>query len=134
MSAIGNKDIQVMEFLYDFSVHGGAIGQIDLSDRLGNAIPSGAIMLRASYYVETAFTSGGAATVAIGDVASAARYLAATAFDNAAFADEKVAAAAIGVPLKVASANAGKIAITVAAAALTAGKMRIFVEYVQEKA
>ena len=115
------------ECVYDFAVHGGAVGQIPVC---GNqSIPSGAVVMDMYYMVETAFTSGGSATVALGDVASGARYLAATAFNNAAFTAAVPAKAAIGVPFKLDSANKGKLAITVATAALTAGKMKMWVVF-----
>lgn len=132
-SLFGNDGVQVTEFIYDFSVDGGAVSFINLSTKLNNALPSGASILRITYYVETAMTSAGSATVAIGDAGSGARYLAATAFDDAVFADEYIAVIASGIPHQVASANAGKFGVTVATAALTAGKIHFFVEFVQKK-
>ncbi len=130
-SNISNKGIQQQEYVYDFAVDGGATGFINLADNF--ALPVGSVIVDVYYYVETAMTSGGSATVAIGDADTAARYLAATAFDNAAYADEKVAKAAIGVPFKTDSANDGKFGITIATAALTAGKIRFFVNFLQHK-
>lgn len=115
------------EYVYDFAKQGGAVGQISLVNP-ANPLPVGAIVTSVHYNVMTAFTSGGSATVAIGDVASGARYLAATAYNNAAYTANTPAAAAIGVPMRVGAANAGQIAITIATAALTAGKMMIVVE------
>lgn len=133
MSNISNANIQVVEFLYDFAVHGGAVSTIDLSSRLNSALPVGSAIMRVSYFVETAMTSGGLATVSIGDSGSAVRYLAATAFNAGAFAVNNLAIAAIGLPHQVLTANAGKFAIAIAAAALTAGKLRFYVEYISKK-
>lgn len=130
---IGNLNPQVQEYTYDFAVHGGAVGQIDLATAAKSLLPVGAVVTGVHYKVVTAFTSGGSATVAIGDVGSGARYLAATAYNNGAYAVDNVAAAAIGVPMNITAANNGKFAITVATAALTAGKVKFFVEYLVPK-
>lgn len=130
---IGNLNPQVQEYTYDFAVHGGAVGQIDLATSAKSLLPVGAVVTGVHYKVITAPTSGGSATIAIGDVASGARYLAATAFDNAAYAINNVAAAAIGVPMNITAANNGKFAITIATAALTAGKIKFFVSYLVPK-
>lgn len=121
----GSKFVQ--EYVYDFAVHGGAVGFISLKNP-ANALPSGAVVTAAHYVVLTAFTSGGSATVALGDAASGARYKSATAFDNSAYTANTPAALSSGIPALVSSANIANVGITVATAALTAGKMRIVVE------
>lgn len=132
-AAIGNSGVQVAEFVYDYDVDGGATGFINLAAKLNSGLPSGASIVRIHYYVETAFTSAGSATVAIGDVGSNNRYLTATAFDDSAYDDEKLAALSSGLPHQVASASAGKVGILIGTAALTAGKLHLLVEYVQVK-
>lgn len=132
----GNQGIQVMEYVYDFSVDGGAVGFKDLSAKLNNALPAGASIVRIHYYVQTALSSlnsGGSATVAIGDSDTNNRYLTATAYDNAAFADEKLAALSTALPNQVDSAAEGKLGILIGTAALTAGKISLLVEYAQVK-
>lgn len=123
---------KVVEVVYDFAKHGGAVGFIDLTDPavLAGAmkLPQGMVISEVAYRVITAPTSGGAATIAIGDAASGAVFLAATAYNNAAYALDNVAKAAIGVPRLVDSADKQKLGITVAAAALTAGKIAFWVE------
>lgn len=113
------------QYTYDFAVQGGAVGFKSLITP-ANPLPLGAIVTAVHYRMVTAFTSGGSATVSIGDAASNARYLALTAFDNAAYAIDNVAAAAIGVPNLIATTE-GNVGITIAVAALTAGKMIIVV-------
>jgi len=128
--SIGNSS-QHQEFFYDFAVSGGAVGTIDLSALANKAgLPVGAIIKSVHYNVETAMTSGGAATVSIGDAAASARYLALTAYNNAAFNANAPAAAAIGVPVEVTAANIGQFSLSIAVAALTAGQVRFFVEYI----
>lgn len=124
ISGSGNS-LFTAEYVYDFAVHGGAVGFIPLKGLGHNALPSGAVVTSAHYQVLTAFTSGGSATVAIGDAASGAKYLAATAYNNAAYTANVPAAIAIGLPQFVSSANIASPGITVATAALTGGKMRI---------
>lgn len=127
----GNEGVQVQEYLYDFAVDGGATGAVDISH--GKNLPAGAQVLDVYYLIETAFTSGGSATVALGDVASASRYKSATAYNDSAYALDTIAKAASGVPLNVTSANAGKPQVTIATATLTAGKMKVFYVYMQPK-
>lgn len=128
---IGNMNVQVQEYTYDFAVHGGAVGQIDLATAAKSLLPVGAVVTQVHYKVVTAPTSGGAATIAIGDVGSAARYLAATAI--ASYTLDLVAVNAIGTPMNITAANNGKFAITIATAALTAGKIKFFVSYLMPK-
>lgn len=120
----GNK-IFTQEYVYDFAKLGGAVGFIGLKGAGANALPSGAVILSAHYQVLAALTSGGTATVALGDAASGAKYLAATAFNNAAYTLNLPAIVAIGVPGLVSSSNIASPGITVAGAALTGGKLRI---------
>lgn len=124
ISGGGNSQFTA-EYMYDFAKHGGAIGFIGLKGAGANALPSGAVILSAHYQVVEALTSGGAATVALGDAASGAKYLAATAYNNAAFTLNVPAAIAIGLPGFVSSANIASPGITVAGAALTGGKLRL---------
>lgn len=135
-SNIGNKGIQVREFVYDFAVDGGSVGFKDLSTKLNNALPAGSSILRMHTYVQTALTSdnsGGSATVGVGDYDSNARYLSATAYDNSRWADENLAALSTALPNQVASAAEGKVGVVIGTAALTAGKISIIVEFVQAK-
>jgi hypothetical protein len=132
-AVIANNNVQVTEYVYDFSVSGGAIGFINLSTALKKDLPVGVIIHRVDYYMDTAFTSGGAATVAIGNLSAPAVYLAATAFNNGAFALGNVASVSIGLPDYLALVNEGKIGITVAGAALTGGKLKLLVHFTQLK-
>lgn len=119
---------------YDFAVDGGAASTITLRSApgysVGNDIPIGAIIVGGFVEVDTALTSGGAATVAV----------------NSEGAGDLVAAAAVsGAPWSttgrkdIVPDNTGstavkttvqrRIAMTVATAALTAGKARVVVYY-----
>lgn len=111
---------------YSFATQGGAVGDIELKDEdgLSMVIPANACITRLWTDVKTSFTSGGSATVAI--AASSTVLLAATAYNSAAltgFDAQSLTA------VKLSSASTLKI--TVATAALTAGVMRVFIEYIQ---
>lgn len=124
-SAGGQKLVQ--ELTYDYSVNGGAVSSIDLSG--GKKLPVGAVLESGYYIVQTAFTSSGSATIALGNATTAAKYLAATAFDNAAYTANTPANFAIGVPSYISVANDGKFKMAIAGAALTAGKMKVVLNY-----
>lgn len=121
--------VKVATGLYDFATDGGAVGDITLR---GDTIPSGAILVNAVLDVDTALTSGGAATVAI-KVESAADINAADAISGAPWstatpkhADFTFASAPI-----VTTASRSIVA-TVATAALTAGAFKVYVFYIEQ--
>lgn len=112
---------------YDFTLDGGAVGDITLR---GNVLPAGVLITGGWIDVITALTSGGSATAALKSVA-AGDLLPATG--KATFE----AGARIGLgPLVNGGLLVGPtttytpIKLTVAAAALTAGKLQVAVEYI----
>jgi hypothetical protein len=121
---------------YDFAVHGGAVGTINLgvnpqntASALGLLIPQGANIRSAWFDVITPLTSGGAATIAFSSGETAADLFAATAITTAG-----TAGIHDGIPNGTA-ANTKKTTLprqptlTIAAAALTAGKLVLHVLY-----
>ena len=111
------KTLRAAKATYDFATHAGAIGTalgLDVS------IPSGAIILRVIGSVNTAFTSGGASTVAIN--IGSTEVNAATAFDHADYT-------AVDVHYSTPVAASGEINLDIATATLTAGNYDIWVEY-----
>jgi hypothetical protein len=120
---------------YDFAVDGGAVGTITLraapSDSNGNDIPSGSIIMGGYIEVDTVLTSGGAATVAVnsegaGDLATAA-LLNAAPWSTATGRKAITPVMTVGTSVKTTARR--NLAITIAAAALTAGKFRVVVWY-----
>lgn len=117
---------RVAYYEYDFAVEGGAVGDITLR---GPGLPAGAIITDGKIHVITAVTSGGAATAAL-KIESAEDVLAATAKATLA-----INAILDVVPVRTAAtsirvtANGKKPVMTVATAALTAGKMIVALEY-----
>lgn len=137
-----NDGLQVAEYIYDFAVDGGGTGEIVLSTKDNkSAIPVGAIIEGVLLKVVTAFTSGGAATLAWGNGDDADGYsgtaiAVASLTDNALFNGMDNGAALLWddtndhmIPVNVADANDGKVSVTIGAAAMTAGKAIILVKY-----
>lgn len=115
--------------MYSFATDGGAVGDITLR---GDSLPSGAIITDALIDVDTALTSGGAATVAI-KVESAADINAADAIAGAPWSTTGAKRAdftATTAPVKTTAARS--IVATVATAALTAGAFNVYIFYVEE--
>lgn len=113
---------------YDFAVDGGAVGDIPLR---GRQIPSGAIIIDTLIDVETALTSGGAATVALKSE-GAADLNAADAISGAPWSTtgaKRGDLTATSAPVKTTADRT--ITATVGTAALTAGKFSIVVTYVE---
>lgn len=119
---IANK-LNYQEYVYDFAVDGGAVSAINAR---GNVLPVGAVVTMVQAVVETAFTSGGSATLSIGDGASATKYSAATAVASLV---DKFLVTAAGVPNQVTDATEGQVTFNIAAAAMTAGKLRVGFSY-----
>lgn len=120
------------EFVYDFAVLGGVQGAIQLKDNLGNAavLPVGSIVTDVLAVTETIVTSGGSATLALGNVTTADKYVAATAktsFD--AVGEVAVNDKPNAVSPQNLVANDLPVKITIGTADLTAGKVRFIVGF-----
>lgn len=116
--------IQKYEYEYDFSVDGGATGVIDLSAKANKAdLPNGCVRLRTSVVVQTAL-AGASASAKIGTSANDADIAALAAVASysasAVFNDTT--------PVYIGTTN-GDTILTIAGAALTAGKFKVLVEY-----
>lgn len=118
---------------YDFAVDGGAVGTITLRgvDAAGNEVPNGAVIMGGYVEVLTAFTSGGAATVAVNSQA-AGDLVAAAAVSGAPWSTtgRKSVIPVFTGATTVKTTATRQLAITIATAALTAGKARVVVFYV----
>ena len=112
----------IVKATYDFAVHGGAVGDnpIDLK------LPGNAIVYNGMIDVVTDPTSGGAATVAL-KIEGAADLLAATAIASVTGQVDTIPNGTAANAVKLTEERT--LAVTVATAALTAGKMNIFLEY-----
>lgn len=119
------NELLVQEYEYDFARDGGATGVYRL-DTLANkkALPVGAVLKEANVVVQTALQGSGA-SAKLGSVASDALYKA-----NAAVASWGLGLTSYSTPTLVDAANKGQVAFTVAGGALTAGKLKVLLEYV----
>lgn len=126
----GGTNLKTVQAEYDFAVDGGAVGTIVLrqsGSTLPNIIPAGGVILGGYIEVLTTATSGGAATIGVNSEAAGDIKAAATG----------VATYTAGVVPVVPSWGTGAVkttaarnlAITIAVAALTAGKFRVVVMY-----
>lgn len=119
---------------YDFAVDGGAVSTITLraapSYSVGNDIPIGSVIEGGYVEVDTAVTSGGSATVAVNSE-GAGDLVAAAAISGAPWSTtgRKSLIPAFTGAASVKTTAARQLAITIATAALTAGKFRVVVFY-----
>lgn len=125
------NEVSYKKFVYDFAVDGGAVGAISLSSKTGSAftLPLNALVKSVLAKVVTTCTSGGAATVAIGNTATPDAYMAATAVASLV---ANYVGTEQGTPNSVGAANEQDLTLTIATAALTAGKIEVHVEYYNE--
>jgi hypothetical protein len=113
---------------YDFAVDGGAIGSIAIT---AQKIPANAIILGGVVEVDTALTSGGAATVAV-QVEAANDTVNAAAVSGAPWSTtgrkSTIPAFTGATTLKTTAAR--DISVVIATATLTAGVFDVFVAYI----
>jgi hypothetical protein len=107
--------------VYDFSIDGGTVGTYDLFTANKDVVIKGA-----HAYVKTACTSGGSATVAYGITGATTAFVDATAGAVANLTLNAILGAAEP-PLRLVAGN--KVVMTLATAALTAGKIEFVIEY-----
>lgn len=124
--------VKAFEGEYDFAIDGGGIGTINLRGvgGIGSLLPIGAVIVGGYIDVLTALTSGGAATIA-GQAEAAADLFAATAVATFTLGRKNIlpapASGSVSAATYLKTTAARQLAIVIAAAALTAGKMRIVV-------
>ncbi|MEV4096962.1 hypothetical protein [Streptosporangium saharense] len=123
-------EVKVVRGRYDFSVDGGAVGDIDLT--YDAQIPANAIVLGGFVEVDAAPTSGGSATVAV-KVEGAGDIVAAAAISGAPWSTtgRKSVVPAFTGATTVKTTQARKIQATVATAALTAGVFDVVLFFIQ---
>lgn len=135
-----NNGMHVQEYIYDFATDGGLVSTINLAAKSGSApLPQGAIVRAVSLKIITAIV-GTSSTLAAGNVTDPDGYMVATA--EATLVDDYVSGVGTGVsvllwddtndhaiPFLVNSDNDANFSISIATAALTAGKALFYVEY-----
>lgn len=127
------NSIRSQKCSYSFALQGGAIGTINLqaSDGAACKIPGKALIVNAWVDVITTPTSGGSATLAFSSGQTAADLLAATAKASVTGEVQGIPTmGTISTALKITGATDLNPYLTVATAALTAGKANVFIQYV----
>lgn len=119
---------QMQSALYDFSIDAGAVG----TQLFNVQLPANAVVTKITADVQTAATSGGAATFQI--IAGSTNLTAATAYNSATAGINAVGV--LDIPLAVTApfdaiklSSASELQMAIAGAALTAGKVRWLVEF-----
>jgi hypothetical protein len=118
---------------YDFAVDGGAIGAITLrgGGSLGGAIPSGAVIIGGWIEIDTNFTTGTAATMAL-SIQTANDLQTATVVSGAPYSTTgfKVIVPVFTTPSTYIKTTAARsLTATIATGTVTAGKGRVVVAY-----
>jgi hypothetical protein len=126
LGSVGNA-----KMTYDFATDGGAIATITPSN--SPTLPAGAIILGGVIDITTTLTSGGAATIALGlgSGAQVASLKGATAVASYTAGTTLVLLPIFTSATYVKVAAATRLTLTVAAFALTAGRLNVNVAYVQ---
>jgi len=127
---------QLAKFEYDFAVDGGAIGSIPLRANV-SSLAAGMVITDMYVYVESALTSGGSATVTLGNTdvdGFMADIFALAGSDNAVVRAGEVAGALLwddtnDHALAYRVSSDAVLALQVGTAALTAGKLQVYVEF-----
>jgi len=130
MSYFKNDNIQTAEYEYDFAVDGGATGVKVLSAKANKAkLPASAIVIGHQVLIQTACTGSGA-SAKIGVEGDDDKYLVNTAVGGLGWGLKTSSASAFFAD----AANEGDVRITIASAALTAGKLKVLVHFLNPNA
>lgn len=112
-----SNEAQLIKVVYDFAVDGGAVGALDLFEAKEDMV-----IHSAKVKIKTTFTSGGLATLIVGQTGDTDSIMPSLAVASATAGVVKHADAAC-LALKLASGD--KVLMTIGTAAMTAGKMEI---------
>jgi hypothetical protein len=123
---------RTFKFTYDFDEHGGAVGAITLDANDGQ-LPNNFVVEKCVWHTVTPAASGGAATIAVGVTGNTDGFIAATAFTDNKFDTADQVTTAAGDQISVITSAASDVVFTVAAAALTAGKINFWVSGYQSE-
>lgn len=134
--AIGNSETDANQskmLVFDFDGSSLTTGAVTLTAADGitaQTIPAGAILKSWFIDVTQAFTSAGSATISLGITGTADALIGATAFNNAALV---AATAGWEFAAKGAKTDGAKSVIaTIGTADLTAGRFKLYIEYVEQ--
>jgi hypothetical protein len=125
----GSAGVKTAKGEYDFAVDGGAIGAITL--RGDNTIPAGSVVMSGYLEIDTGFTTGTAATMAI-SVEGANDIVAATVVSGAPYSTtgrKSIIPVGTGAT-SVKTTVTRSIVATIATGTVTAGKGRVVLTYI----
>lgn len=124
--AFPKNQFLVQEYEYDYSVDGGATGVIDLSAKANKEeLPTGAVRVSSHVIVQSALLGGAGASAKVGTTANDADYAA-----NAAIASYSANALFNDATAVVVGATSDDCLLTISGAALTAGKLKVLVNFI----
>lgn len=123
MASPAQNTFNTQEFVYDFSVSGGAQGAISLG-----SLPLGALVIDFKGIVETA-CAGATATIIVGNDTDTDAWLASTAITLIDAANDVVGQAVVPALTTAATAALATVKMTIGTADLTAGKIRFVASY-----
>lgn len=138
-----NDGLLVQKYTYDFSVDGGAVSQIILSNKANkDPLPIGAVVVNMLMHVQTAFTSGGSATLTVGNGDNPDGYFesiaVASLIANSCWLPGSVAGALIWddtndniEPLYIDDTTTGQVLVEIGTAAMTAGKAHVHAMHIK---
>ena len=126
MSYFKNDAVQVAEYEYDFAVDGGATGTFNLSAKANKApLPAGAVVVDHFVVVQTALVGSGA-SAKIGTTDDDDEYLVLIPAPAAGISD-----AYNGAPVLLpADGDGSDVLMALSGAALTAGKLKVIINFV----
>jgi hypothetical protein len=124
-TVLAENAVQCQTFLYDFSQDGGAVGDVSF----GVKLPANAVVTSIYSDEQTAFTSGGSATITL--KAGSTSLTGALAFNTDFTGQDKQDLASSADAIKLSSAS--ELKLTIGTAALTAGKCRFAIYFHQSK-
>ncbi len=129
-SAFFYEKVHTLRAIYDFAVSGGAVSTITMKDKRGRTaqLPDGAIVKHCLIDVVTAASSAGSATIAIGTGQAGNDLKAATAIASYTGLVACVPVGSAATSIKMTADR--QPSVTIATAALVAGKINVFIDYV----
>lgn len=128
-TVVAKQKLWSVKCVYNFAVDGGALGAHTLKDEQGKAcvLPNKAVVRDVLVDVLTAPTSGGAATISLGAGVSAVNFKAATAIASYTGLVAGIPVGSAATAIKLAADQSPSM--TIAVAALTAGKFNVHIQY-----
>lgn len=123
--AVAAEGVRLMEYTYDFAADGGAVGAFVLGE-----VKEDIVIHRAWLKVQTAFTSGGSATLSAGVTSGSSAELIPVTAVGSLSANAVIDEAAT--PLNVYVASGETLEIEILVAAMTAGKCELVLECSQQ--